>query len=143
MKSLLFKWMLIVSVSICWCCGKSDTNIFIDNNPCAKGKLLFPQCSSVPIDYVVIQVLDTAIGVDLYKGPTKNYKNCVTAHLSSLLRTNTNIWDKTIASADSVFYFKFQNNTYPDFPICEAGIIPKKNIRITSFYQDACPSKGK
>lgn len=102
---------------------------------CTKGKFLYPWCTPDP-DLSVIQVFDTAIGGD-FTTLVKTYKNTVLAH--TIL--NNGIGLRKIANtSDSIFYFTYEKNRYPEYGVCEVGNPPKINIRITSIISAACPT---
>jgi hypothetical protein len=116
-------------------CNKNESPI--NKDPCAKGKFLYPWCSSVPVSLAVIQVLDTAIGGDVIGPPNKTYKNAVLAHLDVTL-LNKGVDMSGIEPSDSVFYFTYVKK-YPDFGLCDLGNRPKiYDIRITSILSTPC-----
>jgi hypothetical protein len=133
------KTKLKTMVFLCFFAGMScekKEDIATNVDPCLKGKLLYPWCSTSPYNLVVIQILDTPIGGDFTaKGIT--YKNAVLANLDKSLSDNSTIWDEVISSSDSIFYFRYVKKS-ADFGVCEVCCPPKNNIRITSFLSSAC-----
>ena len=133
MKTILKTIVVCVFLAGLSCEKKEETTTNIDQ--CVKGKFIFPWCSSIPVGFAVIQVLNSPIGTE-YNTPNKAIQNAVRAHLSLNLR-NSGTDLSQISPSDSIFYFTYEKKT-PDFGVCEVCCSPKVDIRIVSILSKPC-----
>lgn len=133
MKNAIQRLCLVTILVASFSCDKKE-NPVDDNNPCAKGKFLFPWCVGLNDDLAVIQVLDANIGGD-FRTQGKLYQNCIlVTYNPNTLKTSPS-WNPS----DSTFYFRYK--LYLSTPIvCDLGIPPKNDFTITSIPAKPCNS---
>jgi hypothetical protein len=133
MKNSIQRLCLVAILAAGFSCDKKESPVE-DNNPCAKGKFLFPWCVGFNDDLAIIQVLDANIGGD-FRTPEKFYPNTVLVTYDANNLKSSPSWN----ASDSTFYFRYKQYLSTPYA-CDLGNGPKNTFTITSFSPKPCRS---